>query len=321
MPKNNSKIFIGSSTEAKEIALAIQHELKDFVDVDVWSQGMFRAGSIPLEVLVQALEGFDFAVFIFSPDDLIKMREVSFSSVRDNVVFELGLFIGKLGRTRCIFVSPYGQDLHVPSDLKGVLPATYNPNEVNIQKSVAGACFEIKKMVREIGPIHSQSSILFDGPKQNIQAYFQGVEGRDYKDGKAVSERGRGTLSFDNKEGCLVVSRSNTEGKFEIQLRPKGPKRPSFEKRYTPPPRLIRISCEAKVERGEHTLRFLLKDEEGDRWLGREKKVVSPGDWTRLESFLWVDSTKDVLFRIDDIAAHAPSSIFIRNLSISEQSS
>jgi len=145
MPVIGSKVFIGSSREAKEIALAIQHELSDFADVTVWSQGMFRAGSVALEVLARALEGFDFAVFIFSPDDLLKMREVSFSAVRDNVIFELGLFIGRLGRERCIFVSPHGGELHVPSDLKGIMPAHYDSQEQNTQKAVANACFEIKK--------------------------------------------------------------------------------------------------------------------------------------------------------------------------------
>jgi len=175
-------------------------------------------------------------------------------------------------------------------------------------------------MVREIGPSHTENSVLFDGAKQGVQAFFQGVEGRNFKDGKAMSEKGRGTLSVD-KEGWIKLSRSNTDGKFEIQLRPKGPGKPSFEKRYIPPPRLIRINCEARSEGGEHTLRFLLKDEEGDQWLANEKKKVVPGDWSGIEVYLWADSTKDCLFRIDDIADKAPSTLAIRHLTISEQSS
>lgn len=152
MSSPNFKIFIGSSTEAKEIALAIQHELLGFADVEVWSQGMFRAGSVALEVLVQASEGFDFAVFIFSPDDITKMREQLFFAVRDNVVFELGLFMGKMGRQRCIFVCPYDQKPHLPSDLAGIIPAFYDAEDPNMQKGVAPACFEIKKILRTVGP-------------------------------------------------------------------------------------------------------------------------------------------------------------------------
>ena len=48
---------------------------------------------------MNALDQFDFAVMILSPDDMTESRDQSYASPRDNVLFELGLFMGRLGRT------------------------------------------------------------------------------------------------------------------------------------------------------------------------------------------------------------------------------
>jgi predicted nucleotide-binding protein len=56
-----------------------------------WSRGLFRLGSVGLDDLVRAANGFDFAVFVFAPDDLLTMRDKQHSVVRDNVLFELGV--------------------------------------------------------------------------------------------------------------------------------------------------------------------------------------------------------------------------------------
>lgn len=117
----------------------------------------------------------------------------------------------------------------------------------------------------------------------------------------------------------MRVERSNTDGKYEIQLLREGPGQPSFSKRY-PPSRVLRIDCEARVQGGEHTLRFLAKDEKGDEWLANEKRTIKPDEWVRLEVRLWVDSTKDFLFRIDDQnVTHAPSCVLIRGLTVVEE--
>src|ERR1044071_4183111 len=100
------KVFIGSSREASQIARALQHELRDIADCELWSQGLFRVGSVGIDDLVRATSGFDFGVFVFSPDDVLKMRDKTYPTVRDNVLFELGLFIGRLGSQRSFFVIP-----------------------------------------------------------------------------------------------------------------------------------------------------------------------------------------------------------------------
>lgn len=120
-PANESpKVFIISSSEAKAIAHAVRSNLEKDVFSTVWDQGVFFAGGYPLEVLEKQVAESDFAVAIAEPDDLTVSRGIRAQTVRDNVLFELGLFMGKLTRYRTILVHPRVKELKLPSDLQGL---------------------------------------------------------------------------------------------------------------------------------------------------------------------------------------------------------
>jgi predicted nucleotide-binding protein len=87
-------VFIGSSTEGLEFARAIRSLLAEVAEVKVWREGLFGVGDVTVEALLNALPRFDFAVLVLSPDDVTVSRADTTSSPRDNVVFELGLFMG-----------------------------------------------------------------------------------------------------------------------------------------------------------------------------------------------------------------------------------
>lgn len=141
------RLFIGSSAESLSIAYAIQMNLERDVEVTVWTQGIFDLSKSTLESLAKATKDFHAAVFVFAPDDIAKIRRTEFVVPRDNVVFELGLFMGSLGIDRVFFVIPAGvSTLHLPTDLLGITPATFDPNrsDNNLQAALGPACHKIR---------------------------------------------------------------------------------------------------------------------------------------------------------------------------------
>ena len=146
-------VFVGSSTEGLQIAKAIQRELASAADVTVWSQGVFLPTYSYLESLTKALETADFAVLVLTPDDVTESRGDGTPSPRDNVVFELGLFIGRLGRDRNFFVYDNAKPLKIPSDLLGIAATNFAPrSDGNLQAAVGPACTEINGRLQALGP-------------------------------------------------------------------------------------------------------------------------------------------------------------------------
>src|SRR5213083_2038761 len=132
MPKKKAsrpRLFVGSSKESLRYAYAIQANLDEDAEVTVWTQGFFKLSKASVESLVQAFGRSDFAVFVFAPNDVLRLRKNTYNAVRDNVVFELGLFMGKHGRNRTFIVVPKGsQRLRIPTDLLGITPGTFDAN-------------------------------------------------------------------------------------------------------------------------------------------------------------------------------------------------
>ena len=146
-------IFIGSSSEAINIAEAVQENLRFAGNVELWTQGIFRPSSFILDDLVREVKRFDFAVFVFNPDDVTKLRDNTYNTVRDNVVFEMGLFIGKIGKERTFYIIPRDFEMHLPTDLIGFTPATYDADHPNSIAAVGAACSAIKRKIAELGKL------------------------------------------------------------------------------------------------------------------------------------------------------------------------
>jgi CAP12/Pycsar effector protein, TIR domain/Thoeris protein ThsA, Macro domain len=146
------RIFVGSSKEELKLATAIQRNLVQYGHtVKVWNQGVFSIGKAPLEALIAALDKFDAAVFVFAPNDLVRVRDRQLQAVRDNVVFELGLFTGRLGRDRTFWLVPSDEtDVRTVSDLLGIIPAEYTPpTDDDWVGALAVACDEIHQSLSE----------------------------------------------------------------------------------------------------------------------------------------------------------------------------
>lgn len=147
------KLFIGSSVEGLPVAYAIHENLKFIAEVTVWDQGVFNLSESSLESLIEILEVSDFGVFVFSPDDHIKIRGRKDLAVRDNVLFELGLFVGKLGRKRSFIIMPDNKTFHLPTDLIGMTPGTYESDrsDKNMLAATGVSCQKIRDAISKQG--------------------------------------------------------------------------------------------------------------------------------------------------------------------------
>lgn len=146
-------LFIGSSQEGLEFARAARSLLAEDVEVTVWKEGFFRLGSTYVENLVNSLPRFDFAILVFTPDDLVNSREVEEFGPRDNVIFELGLFMGHLGRSRTFILHQANASLKIPTDLSGVTTATYEwpRDDWSYKAAVGSACDSMREVIRALG--------------------------------------------------------------------------------------------------------------------------------------------------------------------------
>jgi predicted nucleotide-binding protein len=132
------KLFIGSSGESLPVVQTLTEKLKLAAEITPWTD---RSIFQPLHFFVQDLlripHLFDFGLFLFEPDDSAEVRGVHYSVPRDNVIFELGLFMSRLGLTRAFAVAPRGR-VKILSDIAGLKLIEYDlPAEVpELRKSL-----------------------------------------------------------------------------------------------------------------------------------------------------------------------------------------
>lgn len=150
-------VFVGScsSAEGLGIARALQAAFAhDSWITRIWTDSVFAAGMTPIESLAGQVQEIDFALLVVTPDDLVSVGEATRPSPRDNVIFELGLAIGALGRERALMVKTRckPEDLRLPSDLMGVQPLEVVPGDpATIASRVGPAANEFRRLVLRLG--------------------------------------------------------------------------------------------------------------------------------------------------------------------------
>lgn len=139
-------IFIGSSVEGIKVAELIQLGIHHVAECTLWSQGVFGLSMGNLENLVKASSRFDFAILVLTPDDVKIKRNIQSNTPRDNILFELGLFIGSLGREKTFIVYNRDEEIELPSDLAGVSAATFgNRADGNLEAAIGPVCTQLKR--------------------------------------------------------------------------------------------------------------------------------------------------------------------------------
>lgn len=166
-------VFIGCSREAIDYARAVSSSLERICQVNPWYAGTFGANDYTMEALERELDVNDFGVFVFAADDVALIRNKPVFITRDNTLFEMGLFWGRLGRRRVFAIIPRDleqnktidgkpvDEFHVLSDLSGLTLLNYGiRSDDKFVAAVDTACGEIMKAIEKEG--------LFINPKNQL---------------------------------------------------------------------------------------------------------------------------------------------------------
>jgi predicted nucleotide-binding protein len=153
-PHSKPVVFIGSSREGLEEAKIISKSLgRGQIVPNLWSEGSFHVSKTTIEDLLKATLESDFAVLVITSDDVIISRGKKKQSPRDNVIFELGLFMGVLGRERTFIVNQEGTDIKIPTDLLGVTTLEYKyGSKKTTTKRFRNVIRRIRKIISRLGP-------------------------------------------------------------------------------------------------------------------------------------------------------------------------
>ena len=155
-----SKIFIASSTEGNVASNAVEAELNslagDTAIIKHWTK-QFQLSQVYIESLEELVNSCDFGIFVLTADDLLNIRKTKNKVPRDNVIFELGLFMGGLGRRRCfIFVETNNnKEVKTPSDLLGLEKSEFaKPADGNWENILTEGCKRVLVQVSNEGKLY-----------------------------------------------------------------------------------------------------------------------------------------------------------------------
>jgi len=152
--RDKIRVFIISSVEGLPIARAVQSTFEhDPFTCTIWTDGVFRVANYTMEALEAAVDDSDFAIAIAHADDATVYRGQEWPSPRDNVILELGLFMGRLGRRRAILMEPRDEKVRLPSDMAGLttIPYRFEPGQ-DMAAKLAPACNKLRDHILEMGP-------------------------------------------------------------------------------------------------------------------------------------------------------------------------
>jgi len=152
--RDKTRVFIISSVESLAVARVIQTAFQhDSFITEVWTDGVFKVASYTLESLERKVVNSDFAIAIAHADDFTITRGTEWPAPRDNVIFELGLFMGRLGRDRAILMEPREESVKLPSDFAGVTTIPYRfVKGPEAEVLMAPACNQLRSHILALGP-------------------------------------------------------------------------------------------------------------------------------------------------------------------------
>lgn len=240
------RIFIGSSSEELELANIAKSILEPEFDVtiwnnNVWDTAVFKINNSFLYDLLKATLKFDFGILLGTADDKVTVRSETVLQPRDNILFELGLFMGRLGISKCAYVVE--KELDVMSDIHGISLARFS-------KTDRTSFDEAIKTVSNLFRGQKDTSLNFFPSSTLASAYFENLI---LPTCKYVIENGGFEYKGTKYSDCLIkiiipkVLYSDLNIQFEKIKNKRSTKSVSFK--YAGRPRSINLETEIKDDK------------------------------------------------------------------------
>lgn len=209
-------LFVASSPEQFRVAQAIQKRLSAVANIVPWDQGYFRTCKTTAESLFEGLGRYDFAVIVLTCDEMVPAasrpgQEALHFMPCDNVLIQLGLSIGVLGRERTFIVRDACPELKMPSDLLGVKVEEFklpdSSERHNLQRYLEQACKPIEAEIEKLWirlDRTSQARVAFIG---NMDSLFNREVFSAF-----CTELAPWPVEVQNEEGCPEIRYENLGG-------------------------------------------------------------------------------------------------------------
>jgi Predicted nucleotide-binding protein containing TIR-like domain len=152
-------IFIASASEDTAITMMISDAIRDAklpntlsfnLEPKPWFKEELSLNQSILQSLVKFPNKYDYGCFLFTPRDALVSNDLSSMRVRDNVIFEFGLFAAqKDGIHKSFIIQQDDINLKLASDLSGIVTAKYTHTD-NPQVLNANIKFSVTRIINAI---------------------------------------------------------------------------------------------------------------------------------------------------------------------------
>lgn len=172
------RILVGSSKEGLPLAHAFKDLLEPDIEVQLWNDAFFAPGEFTLESLEIRSRSFDGALVVGTADDRVTSRGAEFDSVRDNLLFEFGMFVAMFGRRKAILALEGLGETKIPSDLFGLTCVGFSRTDP-ANEGVEAACLEVKRVVSafSLDVIEQDFGLRLEGVLRAFLGDLQGALG------------------------------------------------------------------------------------------------------------------------------------------------
>lgn len=143
--KSRPQIFIGSSKQGYSVAEKVRTNLAGIADCVLWQDpDVWEPNRSTFDNLLRIANYFDFGVFVATSDDLTFTKDKWVIESRDNVILEMALFLGSMGRDKSFLLVEEGTKL--PSDFDGIYMPRFKAND---DSTIVNACKEYGAKIEE----------------------------------------------------------------------------------------------------------------------------------------------------------------------------